>query len=118
MLPVSLFERAHLGDPGAREEIFSANVGLIWKFAQRYTGLVEKEELFQLGALGLLKAIDRFDPTQGTAFSTFAVPHILGEIRRHLRDNALVKVDRRLREIAHLANKYRREALAKDGHLR
>jgi len=65
--------------------------------------------------MGLIKAIDRFDPEAGVAFSTFAVPHILGEIRRHLRDNALIKVDRRLRQVAYLANRFRREAAAREG---
>jgi RNA polymerase sporulation-specific sigma factor len=114
-LDQALFERARGGDRAAREEIFTANTGLIWAFAKKYGGLLEKEDLFQLGAIGLLKAIDRFDLSYGVVFSTFAVPHILGEIRRHLRDNALVKVDRRLRELAFLAARTRREAVAKTG---
>jgi RNA polymerase sporulation-specific sigma factor len=111
----ALFERARRGDMAAREEIFSSNTGLIWACARKYGGYAESEDLFQLGAIGLLKAIERFDPSYGVVFSTFAVPHILGEIRRHLRDNALVKVDRRLRELSYLASRARREGVARTG---
>ncbi len=111
----ALFLRAQSGDSVARDEIFSANTGLVWACIRKYVGLMEKEDLFQLGSIGLLKAIDRFDPSYGVVFSTFAVPHILGEVRRHLRDNALVKVDRRLREISYQARKVRQEMTAKSG---
>lgn len=111
-----LFERVRCGDREAREEIFAANTGLIWACVKRYAGLLEKDDLFQLGAIGLLKAIDRFDPTYGVVFSTFAVPHILGEMRRHLRDDAPLKVERRLKEISYLARKARQEIAAADGH--
>lgn len=82
---------------------------------RKYAGVIEKEDLYQMGSIGLLKAIDRFDPSYGVAFSTFAVPHILGEVRRHLRDNALVKVDRRLREIAFRAGKVREQLSVQTG---
>ena len=110
-----LFLRAQSGDKRARDEIFASNTGLIWACIRKYAGLLEKDDLFQLGSIGLLKAIDRFDPTYGVVFSTFAVPHILGEVRRYLRDNALVKVDRRLREIAFQAGKIRQQMTAKSG---
>ncbi len=97
---MGVFERAKKGDPEAREQAFEANTGLIWSCVRRYAGLLEKEDLFQIGAIGLIKAIDRFDPEYGTAFSTYAIPLILGEIRRYLRDNGAVKVSRRLREVS------------------
>ncbi len=99
-MDMDLFERARKGDPEARERVFKANTGLIGACIRRYAGLIDKEDLFQIGAIGLLKAIDRFDPKYGTAFSTYAVPLILGEIRRYLRDDGAVKVSRRLRELA------------------
>lgn len=114
-LDKDLFERAHGGDRSAREEIFAANTGLIWACVKRYAGLLEKEDLFQLGAIGMLKAIDRFDPYYGVVFSTFAVPHVMGEMRRHLRDDSPVKVERRLKEISYLARKAREEMAAATG---
>ncbi|MGE5580353.1 MAG: sigma-70 family RNA polymerase sigma factor [Bacillota bacterium] len=110
-----LLSRAQSGDRSARDEIFESNTGLIWACVRKYAGVLEKDDLYQMGSIGLLKAIDRFDPTYGVAFSTFAVPHILGEVRRHLRDNALVKVDRRLREIAFRVNKTRELLFAQTG---
>lgn len=111
----ALFHRAHAGDAAARDELFAANTGLIWASVRKYGGLLEKEDLFQLGAIGLLKAIDRFDPSYGTAFSTFAVPHILGEIQRNLRDSGLIKIQRRMRELSYLADRTRREIVARAG---
>lgn len=102
---VALFERAKKGDPEARERVFEANTGLVRACIRRYAGLLEQEDLFQIGAMGLLKAIDRFDPAYGTAFSTYAVPLILGEIRRYLRDQGALKVSRRLRELAMAAKR-------------
>ncbi|MGI6162412.1 MAG: sigma-70 family RNA polymerase sigma factor [Bacillota bacterium] len=99
-IDAGMFERIKKGDTSARERFFDANTGLIWSCIRRYSGLLDKDDLFQLGAIGLLKAIDRFDPSYGVAFSTYAVPLILGEIRRYLRDNGAVKVSRRLREIS------------------
>lgn len=111
----AVFSRAQRGDRGARDEIFESNTGLIWACVRKYAGVLEKDDLFQMGSIGLIKAIDRFDPSYGVAFSTFAVPHILGEVRRHLRDNALVKVDRRLREVAFKANRIRERLAAESG---
>lgn len=110
-----LFARAREGDREARDAIFESNTGLIWACVRKYAGVLEKDDLFQMGSIGLIKAIDRFDPAYGVAFSTFAVPHILGEVRRHLRDNALVKVDRRLREIAFRASRIREKLAGESG---
>ncbi|MGI6663531.1 MAG: sigma-70 family RNA polymerase sigma factor [Bacillota bacterium] len=110
-----LFKRARQGDKEARELLFQANTGLIWACLRKYTGLLEKDDLYQLGAIGLLKALDRFDPSYGVMFSTYAVPLILGEIRRHLRDNTPVKVERRLKEIAYRAGRVIEERRAQTG---
>jgi len=111
----AVFERARSGDQRAREEIFNANTGLIWAAVKRFAGLLEQEDLYQLGAIGLLKAIDRFDPEYGAQFSTFAVPHIMGEMRRFLRDNTPVKVERRLKEVASMAKRFRTAYRSKMG---
>ena len=81
------FARLRSGDPRARTELVERHLPLVRHLARRFTGGAELlEDLEQVGAIGLLNAIDRFDPTSGNAFSSFAVPTILGEIRRHFRD--------------------------------
>ncbi len=96
-----LIARAQAGDTWARDYLVNCNLRLvrsmIGRFAHRQ---VEMEDLFQLGCLGLIRAIDRFDLNQDVRFSTYAVPLILGEIRRYLRDNGPVKVSRSLKELA------------------
>lgn len=92
---------AQQGDRCARARIVEENRPLIWSVVQRYMGRgVEREDLFQLGCIGFLKALDGFDPAYGTQFSTYAVPKIAGEIRRFLRDDGAVKVSRGLKEQA------------------
>lgn len=92
---------AQQGDPAAREVLLEENRRLIWSVVQRYIGRgVEREDLFQLGCIGFLKALDGFDSSFGTQFSTYAVPKIAGEIRRFLRDDGAVKVSRTLKEQA------------------
>ncbi|HHY16784.1 MAG TPA: sigma-70 family RNA polymerase sigma factor [Firmicutes bacterium] len=110
-----LFKKIKKGDALARDQFFNANTGLIWSCVRKYSGLLEKDDLFQLGAIGLLKAIDRFDPAYGVAFSTYAVPLILGEIRRYLRDQGDVKVSRRLREISLTARRLSSRKQAETG---
>ena len=92
---------AQQGDKQRAGEIVSENAGLIWSVVRRYIGRgVDAEDLYQLGCLGLLKAIDGFDEGFGTRFSTYAVPKISGEIRRFLRDDGAVKVSRGVKEQA------------------
>ncbi len=92
-------EAARRGDRNARERLLSENQRLIWSIVQRYMGKgVDSEDLFQLGCIGFLKAVDGFDPGFGTQFSTYAVPKIAGEMRRFLRDDGSVKVSRTLKE--------------------
>lgn len=96
-----LIARSQKGDLQARECLVDENSGLIWSVARRFLGRgVEGEDLFQLGCLGFLKAIDGFDLEYGTQFSTYAVPKISGEIRRFLRDDGVVKVSRSIKERA------------------
>lgn len=87
------------GDREAAERLLTENTGLIWSVARRFFGRgVDSDDLFQLGCLGFLKAVEGFDPKFGTQFSTYAVPKISGEIRRFLRDDGAVKVSRGLKE--------------------
>ena len=96
-----LIDRAQKGDASAREELVVENAGLIWSVARRFIGRgTDTEDLYQLGCLGFLKAVDGFDLAFGTQFSTYAVPKIAGEIRRFLRDDGTVKVSRTIKEQA------------------
>ena len=89
------------GDPEASEALITENAGLIWSIARRYTGRgTELDDLYQIGCVGFLKAVEGFDLSFGTQFSTYAVPKISGEIRRFLRDDGVVKVSRGLKEQA------------------
>ena len=97
----ALLEQARQGDRVAREQLLSENTGLIWSVVRRFYGRgVEPDDLYQLGCLGFLKAIDGFDTEYGTQFSTYAVPKIAGEIRRFLRDDGAIKVSRTIKEQA------------------
>ena len=91
--------RAQSGDRKAMETLVEENSGLVWSVARRFQGRgTEMEDLYQLGCLGFLKAVEGFDTAFGTQFSTYAVPKIAGEIRRFLRDDGAVKVSRSLKE--------------------
>ncbi|MCI8429749.1 MAG: RNA polymerase sporulation sigma factor, SigF/SigG family [Lachnospiraceae bacterium] len=95
----ALIERSHHGDKEAREQLVEENMGLVWSVVKRFAGRgTDMEDLFQIGAMGLLKAIDKFDTAFEVKFSTYAVPMIAGEIKRFLRDDGIVKVSRTLKE--------------------
>ncbi|WP_053959109.1 SigB/SigF/SigG family RNA polymerase sigma factor [Sulfobacillus thermosulfidooxidans] len=95
-----LYRLAQAGDLTAREELVERHWNLIWHIVHRFQGRgYDPEDLFQVGAIGLLKAIDRFDVDRGLKFSTYAVPLIMGEIRRHMRDDQPIRVARSLREL-------------------
>ena len=103
-----LLSRARAGDAGAKELLVTENAGLIWSVAKRFLGRgTEAEDLYQLGCLGFLKAVEGFDPAFGTQFSTYAVPKIAGEIRRFLRDDGAIKVSRSMKERASLIRQMR-----------
>lgn len=108
-----LFGRILKGDMQAREEYIKGNLRLVLSVIQRFSGSNENvDDLFQIGCIGLIKAIDNFDITQNVKFSTYAVPMIIGEIRRYLRDNNSIRVSRSLRDIAYKAI-YTKEMLLK-----
>ncbi|NLA05193.1 MAG: RNA polymerase sporulation sigma factor SigG [Firmicutes bacterium] len=113
-----LFEAMQQGDGGARERLINGNLRLVLSVIQRFNNRGEYvDDLFQVGCIGLIKAIDNFDLGQNVKFSTYAVPMIIGEIRRYLRDNNPIRVSRSLRDIAYkvlqvrdvLANRLSRE---------
>lgn len=96
-----LIASSQAGDMVAKETLVKENTGLIWSVAHRFMGRgVEADDLYQLGCLGFIKAIDGFDLQYGTQFSTYAVPKIAGEIRRYLRDDGAVKISRGIKEQA------------------
>lgn len=108
-----LFRRILKGDKEARELYIKGNLRLVLSIIQRFSNSNENvDDLFQIGCIGLMKAIDNFDITQNVKFSTYAVPMIIGEIRRYLRDNNSIRVSRSLRDTAYKAI-YAKEALIK-----
>lgn len=106
-----LLIRAKEGDKEAKEELVNHNIGLVHHIVKRFLGRgVDAEDLFQIGSIGLLKAIDHFDLTFGVQFSTYAVPMIQGEIKRFMRDDGMIKVSRSIKEnsvkISRAVNEY------------
>jgi RNA polymerase sporulation-specific sigma factor len=102
-----LIKRSQLGDASARDHIVQKNIRLVWSVVQRFLNRgYEADDLFQIGCIGLLKSVDKFDLTFDVRFSTYAVPMIIGEIQRFIRDDGTVKVSRSLKE---MGNKIRRK---------
>ncbi len=100
----ALLLRIKRGDEKARAELIESNMGLVRSVAKRFLGRGhEADDLFQIGCIGLIKAADRFDMSVGTAFSTYAVPMIIGEIKRFIRDDGIIKVSRAYKNIAYKA---------------
>lgn len=98
----TLIEKSHQGDEEARAQLVQENAGLVWCVVKRFLQRgAEAEDLFQIGNIGLLKAIDKFDLSYEVKFSTYAVPMISGEIKRFLRDDGMIKVSRSLKELAY-----------------
>ncbi len=98
---MNLIDRAHQGDKEARDRLVLDNMGLIWSIVRRFAGRGhDLEDLFQIGSIGLMKAIDKFDLSYEVRFSTYAVPMIAGEVKRFLRDDGMIKVSRSLKEMA------------------
>ena len=97
---MKLINMAHEGDKAARDQLVMDNVGLIWSIVRRFSGRgYEMEDLFQIGSIGLIKAIDKFDTGFEVKFSTYAVPMITGEIKRFLRNDGMIKVSRSIKEL-------------------
>ncbi|WP_312107081.1 RNA polymerase sporulation sigma factor SigF [Lachnoclostridium sp.] len=98
---LDLIRLSKQGDKKARDRVVTENVGLVWSIVRRFMGRGhEAEDLFQIGSIGLMKAIDKFDLSYDVKFSTYAVPMITGEIKRFLRDDGMIKVSRSLKETA------------------
>ncbi|CDB89510.1 rNA polymerase sigma factor [Clostridium sp. CAG:253] len=94
-----LLKKARAGDREARSEIVQKNLGLVWNVVRRFNGRgYEADDIFQIGCIGLIKAIDNFDMSFNVCFSTYAVPMIMGEIKRFMRDDGMIKVSRTLKE--------------------
>lgn len=111
----ALFEKIKAGDRSAREEFINGNLRLVLSVIQRFSGRGENmDDLFQVGCIGLMKSIDNFDSSYNVKFSTYAVPMIIGEVRRYLRDNNSIRVSRSLRDIAYKALKVREELMNKN----
>ena len=107
---------AQQGDMDAKGKLISENSGLIWSIVRKFTGRgVEMEDLFQIGAIGLIKCINKFDTSFNVKFSTYAVPMIMGEIKRFLRDDGMIKVSRQLKEIAVKARYMEQSLYLKNG---
>lgn len=116
MEQIRLIQQAQNGDETACERLIIENSGLIWSIVRRFVGRgVDMEDLYQLGSMGLLKAIQGFDCDYGTRFSTYAVPKISGEIRRFLRDDGTVKVSRTMKSLAVKVNAAREQLSLKTG---
>ncbi len=111
-----LFVRIKAGDKTAREEFIQGNLRLVLSVIQKFTGRGEYvDDLFQVGCIGLIKAIDNFDTSQNVKFSTYAVPMIIGEIRRYLRDNNAIRVSRSMRDTAYKALQIKERLTAEHG---
>ena len=111
-----LIQRAHEGDKEARDILVEENVGLVWSIVRRFQNRgVESEDLFQIGTIGLIKAVDKFDCSYEVCFSTYAVPLIAGEIKRFLRDNGAIKVSRILKQNGYQISKAKEALLHKYG---
>ena len=113
---IRLIERAHQGDKTARDKLVTDNMGLVWSIVRRFGGRgYEMEDLFQIGSIGLMKAIDKFETAFDVKFSTYAVPMITGEIKRFLRDDGMIKVSRSIKEMAGKVRSAREEMSASLG---
>ena len=111
-----LLEQARAGDQNAREKLISGNLRLVLSVIQRFAGRGENmDDLFQVGCIGLIKAIDNFDPAHGVYFSTYGVPLISGEVRRYLRDRSPLRVPRSIRDTAYRALQARERLTAEKG---
>lgn len=113
-----LIRRSQQGDQQARDEIIEKNMRLVWSVVQRFLNRgYEPEDLFQIGCIGLMKSVDKFDLSYDVKFSTYAVPMILGEIQRFIRDDGSVKVSRSLKEIGNKIRKVKDELSKRNGRV-
>ena len=116
-LVMDLIKKAHEGDLEARDEVVVGNLKLVLSVIKRFNSRGENlDDLFQVGSMGLIKAIDNFDFTHGVKFSTYAVPMIIGEIRRYLRDNSKIRVSRSLKDIAYKSLQFKEMFYNQNGY--
>ena len=109
-----LFKGLASGDLSCKEELILGNLKLVLAMVQRFSHRVDNmDDLFQIGCVGLIKAIDHFDLKHEVRFSTYAVPMILGEMKRHLRDNQMIRVSRQLKDLAYQAMRVKEEMMQK-----
>ena len=112
----ALLKKAKDGSKSARDELINGNLRLVLSVIQRFSGRGENlDDLFQIGCIGLIKSIDNFDVTQNVKFSTYAVPMIIGEVRRYLRDNSPIRVSRSIKDTAYHAMQAKEQLTAKLG---
>ncbi|MBR5343809.1 MAG: RNA polymerase sporulation sigma factor SigG [Oscillospiraceae bacterium] len=112
----ALMEKAQAGDPAARDELIAGNLRLVLSVVQKFAGRGESmDDLFQVGCIGLIKAIDAFDLSQNVQFSTYGVPMIAGELRRFLRDHSALRVSRSMRDTAYRVLQAKEKLTARDG---
>ena len=113
---INLIKMAKSGDKKSREKLIECNLKLVLSVVQKFSNRTESlDDIFQVGTIGLIKAIDNFDLSQNTRFSTYAVPMIIGEIRRYLRDNTSIHVSRSMREIAYKSIQVKEEIFCETG---
>lgn len=113
---LELLKLAKEGNQDAKEQLVTENLGLVWAVARRFMGRgYELDDLYQIGCIGLMKCIDKFDLSYDVKFSTYAVPMISGEIKRFLRDDGMIKVSRTLKETAYKVKKAREEIINRTG---
>ncbi len=113
---LELLKYAKEGDQDAKEQLITNNLGLVWAVARRFVGRgYDMEDLYQIGCIGLMKCIDKFDLSYDVKFSTYAVPMISGEIKRFLRDDGMIKVSRTLKETAYKVKRLREEMFNQTG---
>ncbi len=112
---INLFKLKDQGDENARVQLADGNLRLVLSILKRFQNKDNADDLFQVGCIGLMKAIDNFDLSHEVKFSTYAVPMILGEIKRYLRDNNALRISRSLKDIAYKALKIQEETLSKKG---
>lgn len=112
---MELLKKTREGNKSARESLISGNLRLVLSVIQRFTGRGENlDDLFQVGCIGLIKSIDNFDISQNVRFSTYAVPMIIGEIRRYLRDNNLIRVSRSIKDTAYRAMQVKEKLMSQE----
>lgn len=111
-----LFFRLNCGDKSAKNELVNGNLKLVLSLLKKFTNRTDNmDDLFQIGCIGLIKAIDNFDLSHGVKFSTYAVPMILGEVKRYLRDNNSIRVSRSIRDLAYKVIQYRERYTKENG---